>query len=246
MSKSKFYSKRKYWIVTKCPVVASTIDDNDRKLCEHPGLNGDLETLQPVSDLSGTTHFVNKYCAFCNGRYDIETRAKWKLEVHCDEIISLTDENLFSTLVSKQCNILYQPPSTAVLKECQNWQNYTISTCNETGKWDTYDKFLDLACNAFVDPLNETYKNYFCMLCNTRARQSTGSDICYIDHENIVSVSPPFFAILDIDLWKEQKGETPRLRCGTSSQFSDNKLVGFSLSQLVCPFVFAYAKKQLY
>ena len=224
---SKHVSNWWYWMVIKCPVDDERIDDNDRQLCEHPGLNGDLESLQPVSDVSGTTHFMNKYCAFCNGRYDISSNYKWKLEVYCDEIISLTDENFLDIIVQKKCNILYEPPSYAILTDCKDWPKYYISTCNETGKWDSYDEFMERACNAFVDPFNQTYKNYFCMLCNTPTRfQNQDHTYCVGNHDNIISVSPPFFAILDIDLWKEQQGMVPKLTCNPS-QFKDTKLVSF-------------------
>ena len=224
---SQHHSSWEYWIVTKCPVDKRTFDDENGELCEHPGLNGNIESLQPVSDLTDTTHFRNKYCAFCNGRYDINTNNKWKLQVHCDEIISLADDDILDTIVSKKCNILYEPPTTAKLDACRDWPIYNITSCNITGKWDSYDEYIERACNAFVDPFNQTYQNYFCMLCNTPTKlQSQNHTTCRGKKDSIVSVSPPFFAILDIDLWREQQGLFPKLTCN-GTQFKDTKFVSF-------------------
>ena len=221
-------------MVTQCPADDTNVEDRDRQLCEHPGFDGNLESLQPVSDLSESTHFMNKYCAFCNGRFDISPHKEWELEIYCNDFISLADANLLNTIEDKRCNILYKPPSSAILQVCDRSTQYTISTCNATGKWNAYDKFIEMACNSFADPFNQTYKNYFCMLCNTRANLQISKDSkCDTDFDKIISVSPPFFAILDVNLWKGLTGDTPKLNCDTKTQFEDTKMVRFSFRCLV-------------
>ena len=134
--------------------------------------------------------------------------------------IQIDSEDFLQTVEEKRCNVFYWPPATIPTKRC-NIPTYSISKCNMTGYWQEYNETIDSACEAFLDPFNLTYKNYFCYLCNK-----------YEDHElkycqarkDITGVTPPFTALLDIgEVEAEERDELPK--CDTLNQFWDYKRV---------------------
>ncbi|KAK3083363.1 hypothetical protein FSP39_020793 [Pinctada imbricata] len=47
------------------------------------------------------------------------------------------------------------------------YEKYTLTTCNDTGQWATYDSGLQRACSYLpTTPSTLPYKNIFCYLCN--------------------------------------------------------------------------------
>ena len=232
LSKSDYNRGSLYWMVTKCS--QQGIDQMNENLCENPGVDENIESILPVSNSDLSVHYGSKYCAFCNGQYDINTVDRWKLEILCDEVISLADPNLLAKLQAKGCNIFYRAPLGAKLRDCTPWPSYHMSTCNETGMWNSYDPLVQAACDSFVDPFNYTYKNFFCYLCNSRQRLDVDDSKCsFDDPSQINDVSPPFFALLDIDMVKRLKDDSPKLGCDPIAQFEDHKLVSHIIASLI-------------
>ena len=151
------------WMVSKCP--ESSDDYQTKSLCENPRINGNLSSIAPLTDF--ITHYRNKYCARCNGVLDVDALLPWGLQLHCMQYFKLGRENILQRLVRHRCNIFFKPPrNVRQPRECIQYSG-TISYCNVTGLWPSYNETIDLACNAYVDVFNATYKNVFCFLCNT-------------------------------------------------------------------------------
>ena len=219
-------------MVAKC--AEENLDDPNKRYCENPGVDGDIESIVPVTDFDREIHYRNMYCAFCNGQYDTLDFGKWKLEIHCHEVIPLTVVNLLATLKDKKCNIIFRLPDNLWFQnECTSWPPYTISRCNETGLWPVYDEITESACDAFVDPFNFTYKNYFCYLCNMPDQDFLEDWRCRKEFGQINDVSPPFFAILDLEVFKKISEKAPELNCDTEVTFEDLKLVRHSIQSVV-------------
>ena len=212
-------------MVTKC--AEDTVDDSNKKFCENPGIDGNIESIVPVTDLGQGVHYRNIFCAFCSGQYDSRDFEVWKLELHCHDIISINDAHLLAKIEEKKCNIIYDLPSGVNFHKCLYWPPYTISKCNQTGQWPSYDPIIDSACEAFKDPFNLTYKNYFCYLCNTATQPISELWQCEKEFGEIHDVTPAFFAILDVDALRKITDDVPDLSCEPKVQFEDFKMVRY-------------------
>lgn len=232
-SGSEFNTKDTAWLVSKCLPEAK--ETWNAYLCENPGTNDFLQSIVPVTELATGTNYRNKFCAFCNGATTLTGLVSWQLEIYNKIIFSITDENLLPQMRANLGNIFYRPPSYINVDDCRFSNMYTVSKCNVTGLWAVYDKFVEIACNAFSDPFNKTFQNYFCYVCNSPplpADHNITAWECTADLENIIKdVSPPFFAILDVS---DVEGETKEasLEC-LSSQFTDLKKVMCYINLLI-------------
>ena len=90
---------------------------------------------------------------------------------------------------------------------------------------DIYASEIESACAAFIDPYNQTYKNYFCMLCNT-------DTIRYFDNstdgtcvwEPSYATKKPHFSVT-VDLHTVTGGRpTEGWMCGDSQFYDDRKV----------------------
>ena len=193
-----------------------------RDLCENPGLDGSPDSVVPVTDSRSHVHYRNKYCYYCN-RVDKEASLiYWTLDIKNSEYIAIPNENLLLELKQQRGNIIFHQPKYVEVQSC-DVPRFQISTCNKTGLWKTYNKYIERACSSFLDPFNYTYRNYFCYLCNagTLPEDSWG---CFIESVGgDYNLNPPFLAILDIAAVKSELARD-QLHCGPD-QFKDEIMV---------------------
>ena len=217
---TEYLTDRKNWMITRCD---SQYTNTDYKtFCEHPGTDDILDTVIPVSDTLSDRHFRNIFCAYCNGIEDDARLLTWEFNVASDIVIPLPDKNILAKIKESKGNIFYVQPEHTNTVACDS-RSYTVSSCNETGLWAQYDKYIAEACSSFLDPFNATYKNYFCYLCNIKESVPAENWTCVKDSGYIKDVSPRFFALLDLATVKgEDKNEL--LDC-EGNQFADHKLV---------------------
>ena len=82
--------------------------------------------------------FRNKFCAKCSG-HEIETKhIYWDLSIHCDAVIAVNHENLMHVVQEKNCEVYFKSPYYDV-RQCNDPNFITISSCNVTGLWKEYD-----------------------------------------------------------------------------------------------------------
>ena len=215
-----------YQLISVCN--SSSPDPTIRDLCENPDADTYLDTLFPVTDHSSKLAYRNQYCALCDEYAVLETISQWVMDIECDKPVALTHERMYHIIKERQCNVTFKAPPNIPAKTCIL---YTISTCNETGLWRVYNETLDTACQLFVDPFNFTYKNVFCFLCNIDAREPVSLSNCPRFNMSVGATSaynPPFLAIMNLGaILTEQANE--QIQCKEKSQFTDDKLVRYSL-----------------
>ena len=149
-------------MVTKCP---TNINQSLVSLCENNPITGNVDDIIPVTDLVSNTHYKNLHCARCNGKDDTNIMATWSLKIHNDVFIKFPEKDLLAKIRSREGNIFLVPPDYVMVEACF-LPPYTISRCNVSGLWSSYDQYIVQSCNLFVDPFNSTYQNAFCYLCN--------------------------------------------------------------------------------
>ena len=145
--------------------------------------------------------------------------------------LQLPDDNILSKIKETKGNIHFVPPDFVTTTDCI-WPPYSVSKCNQTGKWPKYDEKIAIGCDAFVDPFNQTYKNLFCYLCNTdfdvELVPSLINGTCQeYELPPFTDVSPPFFALLDINEIKTEQNSN-EFSCD-KSQFKDDKMVSLQI-----------------
>ena len=199
-NETDYWTESRYWMITKCSL--ATPKTSHRKQCETPTFAGSFENIAPVTHVvsKSWTHYKNKHCAYCNG-IEVNTRLiSWNMLIESHQYIPVLADNFADRLKQDRGNIIYVKPEYVYAEGCEV-PLYSISSCNETGLWHPYNKTVEAACNAYIDPFNATYKNYFCYICNTAHELmpdilSCGPRDAY---EPKTHYLPPFFAILDID-----------------------------------------------
>ena len=159
---TKYTMVGKVWMVTKCP---ATINQFLVSLCENNPITGNVGDIIPVTDLVSNTHYKNIHCARCNGKGDTNIMATWSLKIHNDVFNKFPEKDLLAKIRSSKGNIFFVPPDYIMVDACF-LPPYTISRCNVSGLWSSYDEYIVQSCNLFIDPFNSTYKNSFCYLCN--------------------------------------------------------------------------------
>ena len=210
------------WMITKCPIQGKKKTINfDR--CSAIGPGSPFDSFVPVTYSSVT--YRNKYCAYCNGVSQTADMKDWRIQINCDDSISLTDDNFFAKMEEKNCSIYFLGPEETQLQSCHKEYQYEISTCNETGLWPYYNKSTDLACQSFIDPFNLTYKNYFCYLCNTDQLLPEENKNCQIYTAAFTKdIIPPFSAVINLKAIKPST-EKDVLNCNVIYQVQDKKMV---------------------
>ena len=218
-----YTSPRAQWMVTKCK--NNTTNGETKDKCEKPRLDPTFDFIVPVTDASSNVVYRNIFCAHCNGITDSSDLRIWDFELGCDDVLQLPEKNILSKMEEFNCSIMFNPPVDLYLEYC-SIPSYSISRCNETGLWPVYDAMTDLACNAFMDPFNFTYKNYFCYACNVRTPLTIDELWCtdaWFDID-IGDFTPSFSAILNLDKIRRWENDEI-LNCDTARQFEDYKLV---------------------
>ena len=207
----------RYWMISKCD--PTDLNLKNRHLCENPGLDGSPESIVPVTDSRSRVVYRNIYCYNCNRVEKKSSLIYWPMQIENDETISIQNQNLLTEVKNQRGNIFFLQPNYIDAKICDVLP-FKISTCNETGLWKTHNKYIETACNSFLDPFNQTYRNYFCYLCNTDANLPEQKWRCTLNQtQDQVNVKPPFLAIFDLNAVTGEL-QHAKLNCGPS-QFKD-------------------------
>lgn len=129
-----------------------------------------LLDVVPVSSRTSRMVFRNKYCAKCNNVLERDM-------VYFDPHFSCKDQSYINNVTSTreaislsysqtECDISFMNnDDNSLIRKC----NYIIDQCNVTGKWETYDPVLEMACSLYVSPMHHDgvlYNNVQCALCN--------------------------------------------------------------------------------
>ena len=212
-----------YWMISTCNTVTG-----QRQPCELPSLEGDVKSVVPVTyyedSMQLRLHYMNRQCALCNDVSKSAPLVEWGFEINCDSSLSVTDEKLLATIAEKGCNMFFVPPRGYIVETCTIPPTYQISSCNETGLWKNFNETIDKACKAFVDPFNQTYKNYFCYLCNVDNALPQEEWSCKDPYERQVGPIPTFSVKLTTDFIEKLKNDQ-LLGCDSENQFPDLKSV---------------------
>ena len=214
-------------MISTCNEVAG-----QRHPCKSPSLEDTVESVVPVTyqDASDGRYlnYINRQCAMCNHIPNDTRLIEWDFEIKCDSILSITDKNLLATIGEKGCNMFFVPPGyyQYFLETC-DIPSYQIAQCNETGLWKNYNETIDQGCKAFVDPFNQTYKNYYCYLCNVD--NALPHDEWYCEDPFEAQLGPnPFFDIrLSLDLMEQAKKDELLTCDDLTKQFQDMKSVSY-------------------
>ena len=211
-----------YWMITMCDpdVLDSTYT------CESD--DSDYDSLIPVTDPLTNIHYRSKNCALCNIQNSTGPLLYWKLGIQSNIQLSFPHDHIFEVIRRTRGNIFFIPPDYISAQICEP-VSYTIDKCNATGLWKTYDQDIQSACESFVDPYNNTYKNIFCLKCNGDEDSMRGE--CQFMPDMPLVKEPVFAAILDMSIIRNRPRETS-LICG-DSQFLDEIMV-CSHSLFVC------------
>ena len=211
--------------ITQCNYELEDSNKVTMELCENPGLiNYGISSQIPVTGKDQTL-FRNAYCAKCRGDKDVRNYIYWDLSVNCKETITFNRENILHVLEENACEVYFKPPGANLpMQPCHALPEYKISTCNETGRWVQYNSTIEVACHSFTDPFNETYRNYYCYLCNTDKPTPRDKWSCRNPYEQRSGWEAPVSFIITFDAIKRlQSGVL--LNCDPETQFTDLKKV---------------------
>ena len=230
-------------MVTKCN--QKYLGSDEAYNCENPRISTD--TIVPVTDVYTKVHYRNRFCAYCNGIDKDRQFVNWKLKVLNTEYVLFPKPDFFDYIRQTRGNVFFLPPRYVATETCEPVPEYKISTCNESGLWSKYDDIADdvwefyageieSACASFIDPFNYTYKNYFCMLCNTEFVENIANStnwICPHDTQRATIIKPEFSLVVELQIITG--GQTAEELVCSDSQFLDDKLVRND-SLVDCPF----------
>ena len=211
-------------MVTKCNQIYQ--NSTYKTLCESPGTDNDMDSIIPVTDLNTYEVYRNKYCFYCNN-IDVNTLlVAWEASVVNEKEINERDSEFLDKLKAHGGNIIFNPPEFTTTKTCDIFlPTFEISSCNVTGLWPVYSHIIEKACESYIDPFNNTYKNYFCYLCNIAEQLPIEQWDCVENNKSsgTINITPPFSAILDITVLESDMNRVS-ISC-TRNQFPDDKKV---------------------
>ena len=184
---------KRYFVTETCP--GTTNDGYLRRKCS--GIAETFTDLTWVSDAKTNTIYNNRYCAECNG---VRKYKSWGLSTTCQ---SLLDAPVYSQNVSSfptTCTLTVIPPNRkAYDNQCLVPD---ISTCSETGFWQSKDTFMKSLCEShpllFVrEDLDRAiiYRNVFCYQCNSPPN-ANAQGICVKDENRGQKSVPSAFTVL--------------------------------------------------
>ena len=227
-SESKYQTDKAYWMISKCD---PTYPDNTyRALCEYPRHKTSTDSIVPVTDYISKIVYRNIYCLYCS-IVDANTPIiPWELKTANNIEINSTDKNFWKNLKSQGGNVLFRPPAYVPTETCDAYiPPYHISTCNETGLWQIYNRTIERACESYTDPFNHTFKNYFCYLCNIAEKLPISQWTCKKSNRTYEqNITPPFSAIIDITVL--QTGDNTNMLSCEHTQFPDIITVSINYS----------------
>ena len=218
-----------YFIINRCPAVELDINVKDKCL----GIDKTkLDEYIWVSDTISGKIFQNHHCAKCHG---IKDWTSWNIRTQCSRIYDTSFVNITATLYSDDCNIITEAPDELAAKT-NNDRCYTptITVCNQTGLWSSYDVYVDEECKRNTAPYFQTdgldmniYKNIFCFVCNT-GDISSAQMVCPARFSNDSARFQDNSFIALIDYRGRQGGQDTGSMCAVD-QVHDTYMVGYNL-----------------
>ena len=238
---TKYITDIAFWMLSKCG--PSYPDNSTKKFCEIPPDEQSVESFIPVTGMTRSmTTYRNIYCAYCNNIPSTVHLLRWPLIIHSEKNINTSTSSLnelnIDELKRDGVYIIFEQPMYLNMDKCHtNGPSYHILSCNETGLWSVYNRSVEQACNAYIDPFNDTFKNYFCYLCNSAEQQPIGQWKCkqipsYATHRT------PFTATLDTRLLVDDH-ERRWLWCD-KTQVPDKKIVCVCSLKSYCSFMYIF------
>ena len=152
-------------MISKCD--PSYFDNAYKRFCEIPQHKQSLNSFIPVTEITrNVTTYRNIYCAYCNNIASMVHLIRWPVVIHSERRINTSTPNL-NEFKKDGVYVIFEQPAYLNIDKCmKNGPSYYISSCNETGLWSVYNRSIAQACGSYIDPFNDTFKNYFCYLCN--------------------------------------------------------------------------------
>ena len=158
-------NRRRYFVTETCPETME--DDFVKEKCT--GIVAEtLTDLLWVSDPDTNRIYRNKFCTKCHG---IRKYQEWQISTNCLKLLLM--ENYTQNIRAYPgCRLSVITPNRNVFdNQCLVPD---ISTCNETGLWQTKDNITETLCNShslmFVKQYmlhSRVYRNVFCFKCNS-------------------------------------------------------------------------------
>lgn len=154
----------RYEVVTKCPVDA---DETYHKKCLQKQNIAEFALNSPVLSKENYVSYANKYCALCYGVTDV---VPWLITVYSTVCENLTvydsAHQIIKTIVKEKCGEVSYFTEMEHRVSCATMEpNAVVGTCNKTGTWKTFDKYIDYACKS-MNLGYKFFKNIFCAICN--------------------------------------------------------------------------------
>ncbi|CAC5397790.1 unnamed protein product [Mytilus coruscus] len=139
-------------------------------------VHDDLISFLPAQILINNTHidFKNIYCAICNENLEVirnyeNEMVLWDFKLRCKVFISIfyhfSLQDIIAFALNNGCRFLYKPPSSATVCSTD-----TLTICNMTGNWNSFDPDIVSACNNYKVPHGT--ENKFCSICNPSVREN--------------------------------------------------------------------------
>ena len=200
-------------------------DGANKTLCENPGHGNNIDSIIPVTDLTTQEVYRNRYCFYCTNIEMNPLLVSWEASLASEKEISEKDDEFWNKLKAGGGNIMFKAPIFTSVETCVPFLPFEISSCNVTGLWPVYSHSIEKACKSYIDPFNQTYKNYFCYLCNIAEQLPMEQWDCVENNKTSgnIDITPPFSAILDITVLESDIYRVP-LSC-KKNQFPDEKKV---------------------
>ena len=206
--------------------IKGDIDQVTIDLCENPGLNYGIDSQVPVTGQDKKI-YRNAYCAKCNGDDLVSEYIYWNLFITCDFPVTFNKENILHVLEANACEVyLKEPKLDLTMEPCSASPEHMISSCNVTGLWANYSRSIEIACHSFTDPFNQTYRNYFCYLCNIGKPIPRDKRTCATHTSRQSSLDAQFAFTVSYDLIMQSSADTS-LNCSPTKQFTDVKKVKY-------------------
>ena len=150
------------------------------------------------------------------------------MEIFADNLVAFPDREFLAKIKSSRGNVFFLPPEIAKGVDKCYPPSFSISKCNETGKWVHYNEYTERACISFTDPFNHTYKNVYCHFCNEDPGgfdfYTNNTEKCEMSTQLYASDERPgYSAVVNIDTVLGSDFDN-QLTC-RKSQFRDQKMV---------------------
>ena len=127
----------------------------------------------PVTSLSMPITYHNKYCAMCNGEFNVHN---WNLNISCYQFSDFNYLSSYQQVIDqayiKECTIRFKPSQSNIRVLTPEPRVY-YNKCNMTGFWGEFDSDIRDACESTYTLRYKLFKNIFCYMCNPTRRINT-------------------------------------------------------------------------